>query len=85
MDKFFFNKETLESLASKAGSSKELEGQSDHSMDPIDRNELQDRTLKFDRDHLTWMTEDMQYFNCVRFHSSDAIDEKDVIEDRRSL
>jgi len=85
IDKLNLSNETLETLASKAGANVRLEGQSENSMDPIDKNEIQDSTLRFRPDYLAWVTDDSSYFNCVRFHSEDFFEDLDEIEERRSL
>jgi hypothetical protein len=85
INKINLTDETLQSLASKAGGSMPLEGQSDNSMDPIDKNQIQDSTLRFAPSYLTWITDDSSYFNCIRFHSEDFFEDPNEIETRRSI
>lgn len=85
MRKFIVSTTTLEDLASETGSSFQLNGQSENSMDPIDKDALQMSTLKFDAGHLAWITDDSRYFNCIRFHSEDSIEDMNEIERQRLL
>jgi hypothetical protein len=85
MNKFITNKENLQSLASKIGAHGELNGQSENSMDPIDRNIISENVIKFNKDGLAWVTDDMTYFNCVRFHSSDLFEDNYNLNLRRDI
>lgn len=85
MDKIVKTNETLESMASYAGGEVELSGQSDFSGDPVDTSTMQDKTLRFDKNSLAWISDDSSFFTCVRFSSGESIDDKNVIEDRRFL
>jgi len=85
MEKILKRNDTLESMARASGASQELYGQSENSMDPIDKNELQNRTIRFNPSNLAWVTDDSSFFNCVRFDSGESIDDKEIIDDRRFL
>jgi hypothetical protein len=85
ISKISLTDETLKDLASKAGASLELEGQSENSMDPVDKNIIQDSTLRFKPDYLAWVTDELAYFNCVRFHSEDLFEDFEEIQERRSI
>jgi hypothetical protein len=77
MNRFITNKENFPSLASKMGAHKELNGQSENSMDPVDRNIISENVIKFNKDSLAWGTDDMSYNHCIRFDSFNLFHDND--------
>lgn len=85
MEKILKVNDTLESMARQSGASEELYGQSENSMDPIDKEDLQQRTIRFNPNNLAWVTDDSSFFTCIRFDSGEVVDDKEIIDDRRFL
>lgn len=82
--KITFREKNIDDLAAEAGVRNVIREESPDGVDTIDRKELDDSTITFDKNHVVWKTEDNLSFNCL-YLSEDADFDKDEIEDIRAL
>lgn len=83
--KITFREKNIDDLAAEAGVRNIIREESPDGVDTIDRKELDDSTITFDKNHVVWKTEDNLSFNCLYLSEDGSDFDKDEIEDIRAL
>lgn len=85
MKKITFREKNIDDLAAEAGVKNIIREESPDGIDTIDRKELDNSTIKFDKEHVVWKTEDNMSFNCLYLSEDGSDFDKDEIEDMREI